>query len=59
MGVRGGDAVALVTAVQRKRLTALPFIVYFRPIQVAGTRPGYKGASAIFQQRGGGGQSIS
>ena len=59
MGVRGGDAVTTVTAVQRKHLTALLFIMYFRAIQVAGTRPRYKGASAIFQQRGGGGQSIS
>lgn len=55
VGVKKGDAVATVTAVQRKHLTSLPFIVYFRAIQAAGTRPGYKGASAIFQQCGGGG----
>lgn len=55
VGVRNGDAVATVTAVQHKHLTSLPFIMYFRPIQAAGTRPRYKRASAIFQQCGGGG----
>lgn len=54
-GVRKGNAVATVTAVQCKHLTSLPFIMYSRTIQAAGTRPRYKRASAIFQQCGGGG----
>lgn len=57
--VKEEDVVATVTAIQHKHLTSLLLVVCFRTIQAAGTRPGHKGAGAIFQQRGGGGQSIS